>query len=88
LLAALPFAAAAAEPEVSDDVLHDMVRRRLANDATVKGGAIEVEVSKGVVTLKGSVDSAKQKDRAGNLVKRINGVRKVQNELAIVRSGR
>ena len=88
LLAALPLLLSAADPEVSDDALYDMVRRRLANDATVKGGAIQVEVSKGVVTLKGSVDTAKQKDRAGKLVKRINGVRKVQNELAIVRSGR
>jgi hyperosmotically inducible protein len=88
LLSALPLLAAAADPDVSDDVLHDMVRRRLANDATVKGGAIEVEVNKGVVTLKGSVDTAKQKDRAGKLVKRINGVRKVENDLAVVRSAR
>ena len=88
LLAALPVVAAAADPDVSDDALYDMVRRRLANDADVKGGAIQVEVSKGVVTLKGSVDTAKQKERAGTLVKRINGVRKVENDLTVVRSSR
>jgi hyperosmotically inducible protein len=88
LLTALPILAAAADPDVSDDALYDMVRRRLANDATVKGGTIQVEVSEGVVTLKGSVETAKQKERAGKLVKGINGVRKVQNELAVARGSR
>jgi osmotically-inducible protein OsmY len=78
----------AATQEVSDDVLYDMVRRRLANDAEVKGGTIEVEVQKGVVTLKGSVDTTKQRDRAEKLVKNLNGVRKVNNQLAVARSGR
>jgi osmotically-inducible protein OsmY len=77
-----------AEREVSDDVLYDMVKRRLANDATVKGGAIEVEVSQGAVTLKGTVDTEKQKERAEKLVKNLKGVRKVNNQLTATRGGR
>lgn len=88
LLAAPAGLLAGADAQVSDDALHDMVRRRLANDAEVKGGAIEVQVSEGVVTLKGSVESPKQKERAGKLVKRINGVRKVENQLVVARSTR
>ena len=30
---------------VSDDSLHDMVMRKLANDADVKGGALDIEAS-------------------------------------------
>ena len=51
-------------------------------------GAIDVQVSEGVVTLKGSVETPKQKERAGKLVKRINGVRKVENQLVVARSAR
>jgi osmotically-inducible protein OsmY len=88
LLAAPAGLLAGADAQVSDDVLHDMVRRRLANDAEIKGGAIDVQVSEGVVTLKGSVETPKQKERAGKLVKRINGVRKVENQLVVARSAR
>jgi osmotically-inducible protein OsmY len=77
-----------AAKEVSDGALYDMVKRRLANDATVKGGAIDVEVSEGVVTLKGSVETSKQKERAEKLVKKLNGVRKVNNNLGVSRSAR
>jgi hypothetical protein len=48
LLAVVAAGLAAAEREVSDDALYDMVKRRLANDATVKGGAIEVDVHRGI----------------------------------------
>jgi osmotically-inducible protein OsmY len=88
LLAVVAAGLAAAEREVSDDALYDMVKRRLANDATVKGGAIEVDVQQGVVTLKGEVDTAKQRDRAEKIVKGLNGVRKVDNKLTVVRDGR
>ena len=40
---------------VSDDYIDDTIRQKLAADSVVKGGAIEVEVKDGVVTLKGKV---------------------------------
>jgi osmotically-inducible protein OsmY len=84
--AAAPAFAAFAQ-QVSDDALYDTVKRRLANDATVKGGTIDVEVRDSVVTLKGSVGQDKQKERAEKLVKRIKGVRKVVNQLQVMKAG-
>ena len=68
---------------VSDDAIHDQVLRRLANDYVVKGGGLQVDVKDGVVTLRGTVEQQKQKARAGKLVRKVNGVKKVENELTI-----
>ena len=74
--------AAAAKP-VTDDFLNDTVRQRLAADSLVKGGAIDVEVKGGVVTLKGKVAEAKQKDKAERIAKKVGGVKSVVNEIKI-----
>jgi hyperosmotically inducible protein len=79
---------AGAEKEVSDDALYDLVKRRLTNDAVVKGGGIEVEVARGAVTLKGAVDTPKQKERAEKLVKGVRGVRSVSNQLQVAQGVR
>jgi hyperosmotically inducible periplasmic protein len=80
-------AAAAAEKQVSDDAIFDNVRRRLASDAEVKGGALEVDVQQGVVRLRGSVETEKQKNRAERLTRKVDGVKKVINELRARRTG-
>jgi hyperosmotically inducible periplasmic protein len=72
-----------AQPKVSDDLIYDEVRRRLANDMTAQGGGIEVEVKEGVVTLSGKVKNEKQKTRAESLTKKVRGVTKVINKLVI-----
>ncbi len=71
-------------PQVSDDVIYDMVKRKLANDPDVKGGALTVTVKDAVVTLNGQVELQKQKERAAKLVKKIKGVRSVNNQLTII----
>ena len=76
---------AAAKPQ-SDDAIYDLVRRRLASDMVVKGGALDVEVKSGVVTLRGSVELEKQKTRAEKLAKKVSGVRSVVNELKVRRA--
>ena len=58
----------------SDDHIYDLVRRRLASDPVVKGGALEVDVKQGKVTLRGKVELEKQKERATRLTKKIKGV--------------
>jgi osmotically-inducible protein OsmY len=68
---------------VSDDAIHDHVRRKLADDAVVKGAALEVDVQNGVVTLKGRVAGKKAKEKAGKLAKKVSGVTSVNNELVI-----
>jgi osmotically-inducible protein OsmY len=64
-----------------DDRIYDDVRRKLANDADVKGGAFDVTVKNGVVTLKGRVHTEKAKEKATRLTKKIKGVTGVNNEL-------
>lgn len=73
----------AQKPTISDDALFDMVRRRLASDPLVKGGAFDVAVKEGVVTIRGKVDSQKQKDRATKITKKVKGVRGVDNQLVV-----
>ena len=77
--------ALAASKEVSDDVIYDTVRRRLASDPVVKGGAIKVAVTAGAVTLNGAVETEKQKSKAESITKKTRGVKKVNNELQVTR---
>ncbi len=72
-----------AQQKVSDDLIYDEVRRKLANDTTAKGGALGVEVKDGVVTLTGKVKSEKQKSRAEALTKKVRGVTKVINKIVV-----
>lgn len=72
-----------AEDKRSDDEIYDEVRVRLAGDRDVRGGAFEVEVTDGVVTLKGKVRRERQKQRAERLARRVKGVTKVINELVV-----
>ena len=66
-----------------DDRISDQVRMRLAGDPDVKGGADEVTVHDGVVTIKGRVDSEKGKNKATKLAKKVKGVKQVDNELQV-----
>ena len=76
--------ASAAEKNTSDDSIYDNVRRRLASDPVVKGGGLQVDVKAGVVTLRGTVEEQKQKDKATRLAKKVPGVKSVANELTVV----
>jgi osmotically-inducible protein OsmY len=67
----------------SDDALFDMVKRKLANDPDIKGGALDVKVANGVVTLAGSVDQNKHKQKAEKIVRKMRGVKQVVNNLTV-----
>jgi osmotically-inducible protein OsmY len=75
----------AASRPLSDDAIYDMVRRRLANDPVVKGGALQIEVKDGTVTLRGDVELAKQKEKAEKVARKVSGVKQVINELRVTR---
>ena len=77
----------AAEKHVSDDQIYDNVRRKLADDVVVKGGALEVEVKDGVVTLRGKVETDQQKTKATKIAHKVGGVKQVDNELQVVGKG-
>jgi osmotically-inducible protein OsmY len=73
----------AADKTLSDDAIYDQVKRRLANDTVVKGGALEIEVKQGVVTLTGAVERTVQKEKAEKVVKKVKGVKQVINQLRV-----
>ena len=68
---------------ITDDGIYDQVRLRLANDQVVKGGALEVAVRQGVVTLSGAVDLAEQKTKAAKLAGKVKGVKQVINNITL-----
>ncbi len=72
-----------AKDTVSDDMIYNNVRIKLAGDQVVKGGALMVDVKDGVVTLSGAVEQPKQKDRAAKLAKSIKGVKQVINNITL-----
>lgn len=67
----------------SDDRIDYLVRVKLAGDPDVKGGALDVTVKDGVVTLKGRVDTDKGKTKATKLAKKVKGVKDVDNEIDV-----
>jgi osmotically-inducible protein OsmY len=76
--------AAFAQDSKVDDKIHDLVMVKLAGDQLVGGaGRIEVSVSGGVVTLKGRVETDKQKGRAEHLAKRVKNVKSVDNQIKV-----
>jgi hyperosmotically inducible periplasmic protein len=75
---------AAAKP-VSDDFIIDTIRQKLASDPIVKGGAIDVIAKDGVVTLSGTVEEDRQKNKAAQIAKKVNGVKSVVNEIKLSR---
>jgi hyperosmotically inducible protein len=72
-----------AQGTASDDRIYDEVRRKLANDVTVKGGGLDVVVKNGAVTLQGRVHDGKAKEKAEKIAKKVKGVVSVANQLKI-----
>jgi osmotically-inducible protein OsmY len=72
-----------AQKKVSDDMIVDQVRVKIADDAEVGGQQIDVDAHQGAVTLKGKVRSDKQKSKAEKLAKKVKGVTSVINQLVI-----
>jgi osmotically-inducible protein OsmY len=83
LLFALIVPMLVAQGTPNDDRIYDDVRRRLADDADVKGAAIEVTITKGAVTLKGRVHDEKARAKATRVAKKVKGVTTVDNQLKL-----
>ena len=83
LIALMAAGACMAKDAITDDMIYNNVRIKLASDAVVKGGALEVDVKEGVVTIGGSVEMEKQKGRAAKLAKSVKGVKQVINNITI-----
>lgn len=60
------------------------VKTALAGDVGFKTlGKIDVDSNEGVVTLKGRVESAEAKKKAGEVAKKVDGVKSVKNQLRV-----
>ncbi len=68
---------------VDDSVITTKVKSALADDEGLKTFQISVETFKGVVQLSGFVDTQADKDRAGDIARRVKGVVGVKNNVNI-----
>ncbi len=68
---------------VSDDVIVDQVKVKIADDSEIGGQAIQVDSHNGVVVLSGKVTNDKFKTKAEKIAKKVKGVTGVDNRLTI-----
>ncbi len=70
---------------IDDTTITTQIKARMVDDKTVDAAAISVETLKGTVQLSGFAKSAEEKERAEAIARRVNGVKAVQNMIAIRR---
>jgi osmotically-inducible protein OsmY len=68
---------------VDDSVITTKVKSLLAVDDFLKSFQISVETYKGTVQLSGFVGSQKAVDKAGEIARRVKGVKSVKNDLIL-----
>jgi len=68
---------------VTDESITTAVKTRLMEDKVARGTSIDVDTRQGVVTIGGSVPTAADKTRIGNLVRHTSGVKSVDNNLTV-----
>src|SRR6185295_6151842 len=69
---------------VNDSWLTAKTKITLTADARVKGRQVNVETKKGIVILRGMVDTPQAKTAAAEITQGIEGVASVRNELQVV----
>jgi hypothetical protein len=67
----------------SDRIMEEIIRTRLSIEPELATSEVTVEVRGNNVALTGSADTINSKQRIEELVKRIDGVQKVDNNLSI-----
>ncbi|MGA2281190.1 MAG: BON domain-containing protein [Verrucomicrobiota bacterium] len=68
---------------IDDHNTSSRVRAALADDLQYKYDGVNVETFKGVVQLSGFVNTRDQKDRAGDLARKVKGVTDVENNITV-----
>jgi hyperosmotically inducible protein len=68
---------------IDDKANSSRVRDRLSEDTQYKYDDVKVQTFKGVVQLSGFVNSRDQKNRAGDLAKKVEGVKEVENNITV-----
>lgn len=73
-----------AKTMVTDSWVTSKTKISLFADERVKGSQVSVDTTKGVVHLRGKVDSAEAKSAAGEITQAVEGVKSVKNDLQVV----
>jgi hyperosmotically inducible protein len=73
-----------AKTMVTDSWVTSKTKISLFADERVKGTQVSVDTTKGVVYLRGKVDSVEAKSAAGDIAKGVEGVKSVKNDLQVV----
>jgi osmotically-inducible protein OsmY len=79
----MPLLADKDKPPVSDDIIVDQVKVKLADDSEVGGQPILVDAHSGTVVLTGKVTNDKLREKAEKIAKKVKGVVGVDNKLSI-----
>ncbi|MFZ6658147.1 BON domain-containing protein [Undibacterium sp. TJN19] len=69
--------------EIDDAVITTKVKTALMNDETIKSMDVKIETRKGEVMLSGFADNQTQIDRSVSVAQTIEGVKKIDNKLAL-----
>jgi len=70
---------------VDDGTLTSYVKTKLASDKLVTLTRVGVETNNGVVYLTGEVETAEQRSRIGSLASEVKSVKKVVNNLQVIK---
>lgn len=73
----------AADKPISDDQLFDQVNRGLVTDPQLGARPLQITVQDGKVTVTGFVENEKLQKRVDKVVKKVKGVREVDNRVQI-----
>jgi hyperosmotically inducible protein len=73
-----------AKTMVTDSWVTSKTKISLFADERVKGTQVSVDTTKGVVHLRGKVDSAEAKSAASDIAQGVEGVKSVKNDLQVV----
>lgn len=70
--------------ELFDDVsVTSKARAAILNEPNLKSFQINLDTTNGVVTINGSVDNQKEKDRVNDIVSSIAGVKRTKNNIIV-----
>ena len=73
---------------IDDSAQSSRVRGALSDDTQYKYADVKVQTFKGVVQLSGFVNSRDQKNRAGDLARKVEGIKEVQNNITVKESAK
>lgn len=72
---------------IDDSVITTKIKAKFVEDSTVSALRISVETFKGTVQLRGFANSMSEIERAGDIARKIDGVKAVRNDILLKSAG-